>query len=319
LLDQLFRLAKQAGDESLILAADHCGWIIEFARGDLTRARDYIEHGLTLYDPNRHRDHAKIYGHDSGVCALMSGSMIQWLAGYPDRALARSVEVQALAKRLDQPVDRMFANWGSAFVAVQSGESEYAVELSQDILKLSEEFGSKLFEALGILFQAGALTRQGLAQEGLRASRIALEKAVRVKARVWLHFFLAGFLEACLATDELDDGLRAVQESVAIHELEGERVFKSEVHRLYGELILAKGGGSSDAAEGEFQLAKEIARQQGAKSLELRAVMSLARLWAVQGNGDKAHDMLAECYDWFTEGIETADLMAARKLLGELQ
>lgn len=113
--------------------------------------------------------------------------------------------------------------------------------------------------------------------------------------------------------------MKAIQDELARSELTGQRVFESEIRRLHGVLILAKDGNLTAEAERELQLALEISRRQSAKSLELRAVMSLARLWMSQGKTSQARERLAEIYNWFTEGFDTADLVAARKLLDELR
>lgn len=319
LLRLLLHLAKQSGDESLILAANHAGWTMECVRGDLTRAEDYVEQGLAIYDPDLYSDHSQLYGHDSGICGLMMGSMVYWLMGYADRALGRSTEAQSLADHLDRPVERVFANWGSSFVACQRGDYQDALEHSSAMLRISEEIAAKLFEAFGMLFRGVALMGQDQVLEGLGTTREAFDTAILVRARAWLPLVLSGFLEASLAAGAVDDGLQAIQDELAEYELTGQRAFESEIRRLHGELILAKDADAAVDAEKEFQQAIDISRKQSAKSLELRAVMSLARLWRRQGRVNQARERLAEIYNWFTEGFDTADLVAARELLDALQ
>jgi ATP/maltotriose-dependent transcriptional regulator MalT len=130
---------------------------------------------------------------------------------------------------------------------------------------------------------------------------------------------LSLYLQRCLERGELKVGLAAAERQLQQYALSGDFVFDSEVRRLYGELLLAHGGKQAEAAGSELNLALEIAREKQVKPLELRAVMSLARLWMVQGKVEQARERLAEIYDWFTEGFDTADLVAARELLDALQ
>ena len=128
----------------------------------------------------------------------------------------------------------------------------------------------------------------------------------------------SNFLEASLITGSLDEGLQAIESASNYLKHSGQPLFDSEIQRLHGELILAKDASRALEAERQFQLAINIARQQSAKSLELRAVMSLARLWQRIGEREKAHQILADCYGWFSEGFDTADLVAAKDLLQKL-
>jgi tetratricopeptide (TPR) repeat protein len=317
-LKQLLRLAEESADESLVLAANHAGWTMECARGDLAQAEEYIERGLAIYDPKLHGDHSQHYGHDSGICALMNGGMVHWLMGYPDKAPVRGSKAQSLANHLERPLEQTISRWGSAFVAYHRGEYHEAMEHASAMLRLSEELGSEYFVAFCVLLRGAALTGQGQADEGLATTREALGAAISLRAFAWIPMLMAGFLEACLAAGAVDEGLQSIQDELTSNKLTGQRVFESEVRRLHGELLLAKNGDTAEEAEREIQQAIDIARRQSAKSLELRAVMSLARLWQRQGRTEQARTKLAEIYDWFSEGFETADLIAARALLKAL-
>ncbi len=320
LLKQLLRLAEESGDESLILAANHAGWTMECVRGDLARAEEYIEQGLAIYDPELHGDHSQLYGgHDPGMCALTNGSMVHWLMGHPDKAMGRSSRAQSLASILEGPLEGAISEYSAGFVACQRGEYQDAIEHGNVMLRLVKELGSEYFDAFVAFIRGMALTGQGQADEGLATAREALGRATSLRALAWLPMVLFGYLEACLAAGAVDEGLQAVRDELARSKLTGQRVFESEVRRLHGELLLAKDGDTAEEAEKEIQQAIGIARQQSAKSLELRAVISLSRLWQRQGRTEQARAKLAEIYDWFSEGFETADLVAARKLLDELQ
>ncbi len=319
LLKQLLQLANKSGDDSLILEANHAGWTLGIARGNHALTKEYVEQGLATYDSVIHYDHTQLYGHDPGMCAHATGSFNLWIMGYPDQALQLSEAGQALAEKLRRPMDIFMAEWGSGLVASWRGDYKDAKAHSQVLLKYFEELGAKLLGAYGLLLQGAALTGMGQPNQGLKTKRKAIELAIIVRADAALTIFLSQFLESCLDAGAVEEGLKAVQDELARSEITGQRALEPEVRRLHGELILAKDGGSTAEAEKEFQLALEIARRQSAKSLELRALMSLARLWKVQGKIEQARASLAECYEWFTEGLETADLVAARKLLDDLQ
>ena len=130
---------------------------------------------------------------------------------------------------------------------------------------------------------------------------------------------LSKFLKSCLSLGALNEGLQAVDRELADHAITGQWLYESEVRRLYGELVLAEDEIRVSEAEVQFQLALDSARRQSARSLELRAVMSLARLWNKQGKREEARQLLATSYEWFTEGFDTADLIAAKNLLEELR
>jgi len=204
-------------------------------------------------------------------------------------------------------------------IAYLRGEYEDALEIGLASQRFAEEQGSKYRESGALLVEGAALTGLGQAARGLEATRRALELALLTQSHIYRPRHQAAFLEACLAAGAVDEGLQNIQFELSEYELTGQRTFESEIRRLHGELILAKDRNATERAETEFQLAIDIARRQGAKSLELRAVMSLARLWMEQGNAERARARLADCYGWFTEGFDTADLVAARELLDALQ
>ncbi len=318
LLDQLMRLAERSGDGTLILAAHHATWAADFTRGDLAAVEEHIDQGLAIYDYDLHHEIMERYSHDPGMCAYFHGSINEWLMGQPDKAHRTALTGRAMAEKMP-PSGQLYLEIGTAFVAYLRGEYGNALEMGGAIERQAEKIGHKLTEAYGLLAQAAAHTGQGRVHQGLAVAHEALETSSLVRAYSWHTFFLAELLAACLAAGEVDEGLRAVLDELAEHEVTGQRVFESELRRLYGELILADGSSATAQAEKEFLLAIDIARKQSARSLELRAVMSLARLWQKQGRAGEARARLSEIYGWFTEGFDTADLVAARKLLDELR
>ena len=162
------------------------------------------------------------------------------------------------------------------------------------------------------------MAEQGRNEEGIAQIQEGLAASRATGAELWRPYFLCLLAEACMETGRLDDGLSALTEALAAADEHENRSYEAEMHRLKGELLLRQNDSNAAEAQSCFERAIEIARKQSAKSLELRATMSLARLLAKQGRRDEARAMLADIYNWFTEGFDTADLKDAKALLDEL-
>ena len=164
-----------------------------------------------------------------------------------------------------------------------------------------------------------ALVKADEAEKGFARLRAGLDAYRAIGSRVWRSQSLALFADACLATGRIEEGLSAVREAFTEVEGTAARYYEAELNRLEGELLLASEAPDESRAEGSFRNAIAIARGQEAKSWELRAATSLARLLARQGKREEAHALLASVHGWFTEGFDTADLKEAATLLSELR
>jgi predicted ATPase len=171
---------------------------------------------------------------------------------------------------------------------------------------------------LATIERGGAMAEQGRNEEGIAQIQEGLVAFRAMGAELWRPCYLCLLGEACMETGRLDDGLSALTEALAAADENEIRFYEAETHRLKGELLLRQNDSNTAEAQNCFQRAIEIARNQSAKSWELRATMSLARLLAKQGRRDEARKMLAEIYNWFTEGFNTADLKDAKALRDEL-
>ncbi len=191
------------------------------------------------------------------------------------------------------------------------------MEQSEELLALADEYGLPFFRPLALSFRGWALAEEGQIAEGIAEMRWGITESQNagVSAR---SIELAPLAECYARLGDVENGLRIVAEGLAQVDRTGERTCEAELHRLNGELLLVQYMPSTSEAESAFRRAIEIAQQQSAKSWELRATMSLARLLSKQGRRDEARAMLAEIYNWFTEGFDTADLRDARTLLDEL-
>jgi len=285
--------------------------------GELEPALEHLEHVIAFYDPQQHASLAFTLAQDPGVSALAWASWTLWLLGYPDQALERSREALALAHELDHPFTLGFAlSMAGAFFHQFRREDQTARERNEAMLQLSTEKGFPLFVAGGTVLQGWTLAIAGQAEAGITDMRQGLDTLQAMGTEIQRSHWLALLAEAQASAGQAEEGLKVLAEALALVEKTGERYYEAELYRLKGELLLIQG----DEAEAETSFHKtiEVARRQSAKSWELRATVSLCRLWQKQGRGDEAQQILAEIYTWFTEGFDTPDLQEAKALLEEL-
>ena len=313
--EQLLRRAKSAPNPAVFMSAHSALGVTLYFTGELLLAREHLEKAISLYDPERDRP---LGNADAGVTSRSWMAYTLWTLGYPDQALKRISEALVLAQGRSHPFSLAFAEMFAGFVRQFRREARAVQETAERVLALSVEWGFTHFLGAATLMRGWAMATQGHNEEGIaqiheglagvRASGIEL-------GRPSYHLMLA---DACRQADRFEDGLSAVTEALAAADEHEERVNEAEMHRLRGELLLKQDHPNVAEAQGCFQHAIEIARTRSARSWELRATMSLARLLAKQGHRDEARAMLAEIYGWFTEGFDTADLKDARALLDEL-
>jgi class 3 adenylate cyclase/predicted ATPase len=330
--EQLLSLAQSAQDPALLLEA-HCvlGDTLLWP-GELSLARAHLEQGLTLYDPHQHHSLALLYGTDPGVVCLSFLARILWHLGYQDQALKSSDRALALATSLSHPSSLAHVlSWAAALHQLRR-EARTAQERAEATLALTSEHEIAFFAAHGIVLRGWALVEQGHGQEGVAQIRQGLAAYRATGAEVERPHWCALLAEACGRVGQAEEGLTVLAEALAVVDENGDRYHEAELYRLKGTLTLQskaslrqvsdKSQTSQNKSEAEaevcFHKAIAIARQQSAKSLELRAVTSLSRLWQQQGKQKEAHQLLAEIYGWFTEGFDTKDLQEAKALLGTL-
>jgi adenylate cyclase len=267
---------------------------------------------LSLYDPERHRQ-LTTFGGDARINPLSYAAATLWVLGYPDQALKRSNEAIELAHALSHPHDLAFAEAFSSLFQQLRRDARATQAAAERLIALSVEHGFTFWSSQATIIRGCAITEQGRNEAGIAQMQEGLAALRAAGPRPQYLRFLA---KACIETGRLDEGQSALTEALAAADEHEVRDIEAELHRLKGELLL-KQNHTADA-ESCFRRAIEIARTQGAKSWELRATMSLARLLDKQGRRDEARTMLAEIYHWFTEGFDTADLKDAKTLLDGL-
>ena len=312
---QLFSLAQHVPDPVLLLQAHHALWATSFWFGQLALARAHSEHGIALYDSQRHHSLAFLYGgHDPGVCCRDFGALALWLLGYPDQALKRSHDALTLAQELSHPLSLAEVLGYAAWLHEFRREREAVRERAEALLALSNEHGFPYWLTQGTILRGWALAEQGqMVEEGIAQMREGLFAYRTTGAELARPHYLALLAKIYGKVQQAEEGLTVLSEALAWAHTNGGWYYEAELHRLKGELQAGE-----QEAETCFQNALKISRSQSAKSLELRAAMSLSRLWQQQGKKDDARRLLAEVYGWFTEGFDTADLKQAKLLLDEL-
>jgi class 3 adenylate cyclase/predicted ATPase len=332
--EQFLRLAQPTAEPAFLLEAHYALGVPLTLLGEFASARGHLEQSATLYDPRQHHSHAFLYGLDPGVTSLTYAPLSLWALGYPDQALEMSRRGLALARELSHPHSLAFALIFAALLHHLRREEQTVQELAEAALALSREQGFALWLAVGTILQGGAVAERGQRAEGIVLLRQGLAAWRATGAEGYRTGYLLSLAEACGKAGQAEEGLMVIAEAFAMVEKTGERWREAELYRLRGELALAQSRvqslGSSVTnpqsltpkplieAEACFLKAVEIARKQQAKSLELRATVSLARLWQQQGKQHQACDTLAAIYNWFTEGFDTKDLQEAKMLLNEL-
>jgi predicted ATPase len=284
---------------------------------------EHTERAIRLYDPLTHHVHAFTYGLDPGVFCLARAAWLLAVLGYPDQASKKLEEALALAQKQRHAFSLAVAILNVDAALVLRREWPALQQKAEAAIALCTEqgFGSILSQAT---IQRGcALAQQGQAEEGIALMRGGLETMLAMGSTLFRPFFLCFLAEACLTSGRFEEGLAAAVEAIAIMGETNERCYEAELYRLKGSLILRHAGteaqpGIQAEAEECFRKSIEVARQQEAKSFELRAVTSLSRLWKRQGKEAEARQILAEIYGWFSEGLDTKDLKDAKALLEQL-
>ncbi len=314
--DRLLWMTRSEADTGLRLQAHHSHWSSLFYLGELAEARKHVDAGRQLYDPDQHRDHRFIYGgHDPGVCARYIGAQVEWLLGYPDNALATVAEAFALADRLAHPFTSITAFvFGFAVYLSNRRPDEVLRRLDMAEVLAAEQRLTFVIEPR--ILRGAALVEQGAVGEGTMLLRQGLSETREKGATFFLPFGLGFLADGLNRRGEYAAALTAVQEGLDVAAATGQHAWDAELHHLGGVASLASN--AIDESQAYFDQALRVARQQQAKSYELRAATSMARFWGEQGRRSEARALLEPIYGWFTEGLDTANLQEAKTLLTEL-
>ncbi len=318
LSEELLALAQQADDAGRLARAHMMLAEVLLSEGVFGQARDHAAQGSTLYDRQQQRAQAILYGNDTGVGCLCYEAIALWMLGYPDQALQRSQQGQALAQEVAHPFSLGFALQQAGWLHQHRREAQAAQARAEAVIVMTTEQDFALFLAHGTVLRGWAFAAQGRAAEGIAEMQQGLAAYQAIgQGGVWRIVALALLAEGYDKAGQVAAGLDALHEALAMAECCGARQWEAELNRLKGELLLEQTVDHTGEAEACFMQALAIARRQQARSYELRAAMSLSRLWQQQGKRHEARALLAPIYGWFTEGFDTADLQEAKALLDE--
>ena len=338
---QLLSLAQRTQDLLHLVQAHHNLASILCCRGEFVLALQHLEQGIAQYGSQQRLALATLYvGIDPGVACRYWMAWVRWHLGYPDQARKRIHEVLALTQELSHPHNTVVTLIFAATLHYFLREPQEVQKLAEDAITLATEQGFPLWLAFATMLRGWALTEQGQVVEGQAQLQQGLAAYQASGAELWRPSFLALLAQAYGRGGQIEAGLSALVEALETVPKTDERWYEAELYRLKGELLLAQESKEQRAwsaeqesenpnpkfqildpeseAEACFLTAIEIARKQQAKSLELRAVISLSRLWQSQGKKAEAHRLLSEIYGWFTEGFDTKDLQEAKALLDQL-
>jgi predicted ATPase len=271
---------------------------------------------------------ASLYGDDPGVTCHCFMGMTLWFLGYPDQALTHVQQALTVAKETGSPYCETFALDFVTWVHVLRREEHAAQASIAALMEIAPEHGFQFLLADSRVLHGWILAAQGMEAAGLQQVQPAIAAYEATGAVMSRPSHLMLLAKVYGKAGQTEEGLAALTRARAVADHTGEKSYEAELYRLQGDLTLAKSHrvgrkrqvATDTAAEAEacFQKAIEVARRQRAKSLELRAVMALTRLWQHQGKRRPAHAMLSEIYGWFTEGFDTRDLVEAKALLEDL-
>jgi class 3 adenylate cyclase/predicted ATPase len=318
LSEEFLELARRQ-DDPLILAVGHS--MIAYAawwQGNFIDVRDHTCESLTLYNPREHGAGAVPYDQDHAIVSGYLTALNNWMLGYPTQAVEVMEKTLAHARELNNPNSIGITLLFFAQLSQLRREADPATTRAEEALALSAEHGLPALELWCLLPRGWAAAYRGDVRAGIADIRESMDRRRSIgMGAVWPWFF-ALLAEAYAALGQVDDGLSSLEEALGWVERNDERLYEAEVHRLKGELLLTRGPLDAPQAEACFQQALTVSRKQHARSWELRAAMSMARLWRGQGRLAEARDLLAPVYSCFTEGFDTADLQEAKALLAEL-
>jgi predicted ATPase len=324
LVSRMTELDTAAENDEVTLLSQCARARIALFRGELAESADSARRVLTLYDPLRHGDLVNRYGNDeAGVSALGADGWRLWLQGFPAQAAARARAACELAERLDDPFSRAYA-WIWSLATLQfRGETVQLERRTSDLHRISAEHGFSLWIAWATFFEGWVAGARADEVDGIALMERGLDAWRGTGTRIGEPYLLALFSETCLRAGRTDAAGERLAEARARVQETDERWWEAELHRLEGEVLLAaagdggRDGDSSDRAEACFHSALEVARRQKARSLELRAALSLSRLWS-RSRRDEARRLLGGVLETFSEGHDTADLRAASEQMAQL-
>jgi class 3 adenylate cyclase/predicted ATPase len=286
--------------------------------GDIAEGRGHFDQALALYDPAEHRSLATRFGQDTRMTLLSYRSLALWLLGCPEAALSDADEALKNSREIGQAATLMFALRITQTTYGLCGNRVATAAHAQELVALAEEKGAPFWKAFGMMNQGSVLALTGRASGATEMLISGIAAYRTTGATIFLPFYLPHLARAHAELGQFEEAWRCIGQAMRAAEATKEKWCEAEIHRTAGEITLLSPAPDAAKAQAHFERALAIARAQQAKSWELRAATSLARLWRDQGKRQQARELLAPIYGWFSEGFDTRDLKEAKALLDEL-
>ena len=317
LREEISRLAAQLKDP-LLEAVSYYAHVWPLLNvGELVQTVEYVKHMADVYNEEKHGFLGYLFGYDLGVLNMGFGSWAWWILGYPDQALKQTQEALRIARKLGHPATTAFIILAACELNWFLKDFEKINEYTEELVPICEKNGFIYFGAHGYFYRGERKTFAGKAKEGIDEMHQSLAIMEGTGTLTCFTRLLARVAFACLKAGELEGELAALDKAIAVMQKCDERYMEAELYRLKGEWLGIRGEPESEVEKYLLQ-AIEVSRRQQAKSWELRATMSLSRLWQSQGKREEARKALEGVYSWFTEGFSTPDLIEAKALLESL-
>jgi predicted ATPase len=316
---QFLALAERQGMAIALMVGHRLVGASLICTGDSPEGADHLDRAIALYNPVEHRPLATRFGQDVRVAALSYRSWGRWLLGQPEAAIADADYAVKDARDIDQAVTLRYALGHALITHVHCGNYATATAQAAELVDLANEGAEPQFAAFGTMTLGSVLAVTGKPSNAIQLITSGIAEFRSTGSTLWVPMHLLHLSRAYVELDQLDDAWRCTDEAMTAVETTKERMWEAEIYRMAGEVTRLSPQPNVATAEAYFERALAIAREQQAKSWELRAAMSMARLWRHQGKRQQAHDLLARVYDWFTEGFDTLDLKQAKALLEQLK
>jgi predicted ATPase len=308
-------VGQNQNDTELKLEAHHCQWAVRYMSGDLRTALEHCDQGIRLYRPDAHHALTFTYGgHDPGVCARHVSGFVFWLLGYPEQSQQRFDAAFSLAKELDHSTTSATVLRIFLLICSLRRDLDLLDQTAKKLFKFAEQekMPEDLILARGLIGWVDF--QRGNRQKGLKLMRESADRWIEA-GNSWTAVPISLVAESLAQIGEVEEALSIMENTISLGQRNDVHLCEAELYRVKGNLLLGK---STQAAEDAFSRAIKIAVEQNAKLLELRATVSLTQLWQTGGKTDQARELLCPIYDWFTEGLDSTDLVQAKALLKEL-
>ena len=318
LADQFLALAGKQSATGPHMIGHRLMGLSLFHTGDIAEGRAHLDRAFALYNSVEHRPLATRFGQDVGAATLCWRSLALWLLGHPQPALADTEHALTVAREIGHSATLMYVLNFSIWTHIQCGNYAAASALVAEFAALKDQTASLFWTAWGLMQRGCILALTGKVSDAAQTIASGVTAMRSTETTMWMPLWLSYLARASAEVGQVDDGRRCIEEAMTAVETTKERWYEAEVNRMAGEIALLSPKPDVAKAEACFERALAVARKQQAKSWELRAAMSMARLWGDQGRRQQAHKLLAPVYGWFSEGFDTHDLRKAKDLLGEL-